>query len=63
MQERWPADPLTGRILRAQTPVDGKLYRKSQFCFPFESQGRQYLFHTLTRQCVQTDGAEIPEVP
>ena len=63
MREIWPADPLAGKVLRGQSAVDGRRYRRSQFCLPFEAGGLMYLFHTLTRQCLRLDGAALPEAP
>lgn len=33
-----------------------KSYRRSQFVYPFERDGRTYLFNTFTKQCFDTDG-------
>ena len=63
MKEIWPAESLADKVLRSQPAVAGRRYRRSQFCLPFESEGRRYLFHTLTRQCLRLDGAALPEAP
>ena len=54
MNEIQGADPTLSRLL---PPVDldaGKVYRPSQFAVPFECGGKQYVFNTLTKQCLET---------
>ena len=57
MRELHPQDELLRRLLPAQRPVPGVTYVPSRFLLPFEQGGRRYLFHTLTKQCLE---AELP---
>ncbi len=53
MIEYQKADAAVARLLSKQTPQAGVLYVPSQFAYPFTSDGKQFLYHTLTKQCVE----------
>ncbi len=58
MREYHRPDDSFGKLFQTQTPRPGILYVPSQFSLPFSHHGRQYVFNTLTKQCVE---AAIPE--
>ena len=55
MIERNPQDAALFRILPAQEPQTGVTYVPSQFAVTFTHNGKRYVFHTLTKQLLETD--------
>lgn len=54
MRELHRPDESFGKLFPAQIPRSGIFYVPSQFLLPFSHCGRQYLFNTLTKQCVES---------
>ena len=50
-----PQDAALSRILPAQEPQVGVTYVPSQFALTFAHNGKQYVFHTLTKQLLEAD--------
>lgn len=53
MRELHRPDDSFGKLFPTQTPRPGFLYVPTQFSLPFTHCGKQYTFHTLTKQCVE----------
>ena len=58
MKEIKKADSSIKKLLKPQTPQEGTEYVPSLFTLPFSHQGKSYVFHTLTKQCLE---AVLPE--
>lgn len=58
MRELHRSDDSFRKLFPEQTPRSGIFYVQSQFSLPFSHHGRQYVFNTLTKQCVE---AVLPE--
>ena len=58
MRELHRPDETFGKLFPTQTPRPGIFYVPSQFSLPFPHRGKQYVFNTLTKQCVE---AALPE--
>ncbi len=58
MRELHRPDDSFRKLLSEQTPRPGIFYVPSQFSLPFLHRGKQYIFNTLTKQCVK---ASLPE--
>ena len=54
MKEIWGRDKNITYLLKKQKLDQDHPYKWSQFVLPFESDGKNYLYNTLTRQCVET---------
>ena len=61
MIERIPRDEALFRILPAQESQTGVTYVPSQFVLTFAHNGKQYAFHTLTKQLLETDLSNAAE--
>lgn len=59
MKEYHRPDEAFGKLFPIQTPRSGFFYVPSQFSLPFSHRGKQYVFHTLTKQCLET---ALPEI-
>ena len=57
MKEIWQQDAKTIQVIRPGKLQEGTNYRPSLFSFPFTIQARSCLFHTLTRVCLDLEGA------
>ena len=57
MNEIRKPDAVLARLILPQKLQPGILYIPSQFVLPFSVNGRQYVFHMLTKQCLE---AELP---
>jgi radical SAM protein with 4Fe4S-binding SPASM domain len=55
MVEMNPPDAVLSRILPQQTPQQNADYVPSQFVLTFSHNGKQYAFHTLTQQLLETE--------
>lgn len=53
MNEFHKPDPRLMKLLPPAEPRPGVAYKPSQFALPFECGGKQYVFSTLTKQCVE----------
>lgn len=59
MREVWSQEPTIAKVVRPRRAMAGGRYRPSVFAYPFQAQGRRYLFHTLTRQCLDLEGFDF----
>ena len=53
MRELHRPDDTFRKLFSEQTPRPGTFYVPSQFALSFSHRGKQYVFSTLTRQCVE----------
>ena len=58
MRELHRPDDTFRKLFSEQAPRPGIFYVPSQFALPFSHRGKQYVFNTLTKQCVK---AVLPE--
>lgn len=58
MRELHRPDDSFRKLFSEQTPRPGIFYVPSQFALPFSHRGKQYIFNTLTKQCIK---ASLPE--
>ncbi|MBQ6373896.1 MAG: radical SAM protein [Clostridia bacterium] len=61
MIELWKPYHMLRLVLPPQRLIPERVYRRSQYAFPFEADGRNCLFHVLTRQCYDLEGLKMPE--
>ena len=62
MREIFPADAMTARILQKQKLTQTAPLRWSVYVFPLAHRGRFFLYHYLTKQCVETEAALFESV-
>ena len=53
MKVIWNADPLIEQLILPRDVEEDVIYTPSIYAVPLRHEGRSYVFHTLTRQCVE----------
>ena len=60
MNEILKKNKTAAKFIPEQKLRSDKIYKLSQYVFPFDFKGKEYIFNTLTRQCCELDGYTLP---
>ncbi len=53
MKEIWKPDPLIETLILPRDADEHVVYRPSLYAIPLQYAGKSYVFHTLTKQCIE----------